>query len=57
MTQSELNRAIAEATGESVGTIAAMGFVVLTAGPVEREPLTVDWDEVDAQRQFLHPVA
>lgn len=57
MTQSELNRAVAAATGESVGTIAAMGFVPLTEGPVEREPLIVDWDDVDAQRQYQHPVA
>jgi hypothetical protein len=45
MTQRELNRAIARATGESVEMIDRMGF-----GPLdelsenELEPLTVDWD-------------
>ena len=53
MTQAELNRAVAQATGESVETIARMGFVPLTSVPVEREPLVVDWDEVDAQRVAL----
>ena len=50
MTQTELNRAVASATGETVSTIASMGFVPLTPFPVEREPLTVDWDELDAER-------
>ena len=48
MTQAELDRAVAEATGESVRTIAHHGFVLLTAGPVEREPRVIDWDELDA---------
>ena len=50
MTQRELNREVAQATGESVATIDQLGFVPLTHAPVEREPLTVDWDEVDEQR-------
>jgi hypothetical protein len=50
MTQSELNRAIARVTGESPATIAHMGFVPLTSVPLEREPLVVDWDELDSQR-------
>jgi hypothetical protein len=50
MTQSELNRAVARATGESLATIAHLGFVPLTSEPVEREPLVIDWDELDAQR-------
>jgi len=50
MTQADLNRAVAAATGETVGTIAEMGFVPLTATPVEREPLVVDWDELDVRR-------
>ena len=50
MTQAELNRAVASATGETVSTIAEMGFVPLMPFPVEREPLTVDWDELDAER-------
>jgi hypothetical protein len=47
MTQRELNRAVAHATGESMSTVASLGFVPLTVGPVEREPLVVDWDELD----------
>ena len=50
MTQAELNRAVSHATGETVGTISEMGFVPLTAVPVEREPLVVDWDELAASR-------
>ena len=55
MTQAELNRAVAAATGESVRTIAEMGFVPLTAVPVEKEPLVVDWDALDARRVGVLP--
>lgn len=47
MSQRDLNRAISEATGEDIATIAGMGFVELTPFPIEREPLTMDWDEHD----------
>jgi len=50
MTQRELNRAVAHATGESLSTISSLGFVPLTIGPVEREPLVLDWDELDEDR-------
>ena len=50
MSQAELNRQVARATGESVRTIAQQGFVPLTLKPVEREPLTVDWDVAQAER-------
>jgi len=55
MTQAELDQEVAQATGESVDTIAAMGFVPLMDVPCEsdRAPLTVDWDQVDAGRQFF----
>ena len=58
MTQAEMNREVATATGESVSTISNMGFVPLTPVPYERdhEPLTVDWDEVERRRPVLHPV-
>ena len=58
MTQQELDRAVAEATGESVATVAKMGFVPLTSRPIERErqPLMVDWDQADAQRPVLFPL-
>ena len=56
MRQAELNRAVAEATGESISTISSMGFVPLTDIPIEREPELVDWDEVDAGRNlYLYP--
>ena len=51
MTQAELNRAVARATGESTREIARRGFVLLTPIPVEREPLVVDWDRLDAERR------
>ena len=44
MSQRDLNRAIARATGEDISTITGMGFVELTPFPIEREPLMVDWD-------------
>jgi hypothetical protein len=50
MTQRELNRAVAHATGESLSTISNLGFVPLTIGPVERDPLVMDWDELDEDR-------
>ena len=55
MTQAELNRAVAAATGETVKTIAEMGFVPLTPTPIEQDPLVVDWDELDAQRVSVLP--
>ncbi len=58
MTQAEMNREVALATGESISTIAQMGFVPLTPVPYERdrEPLTVDWDDLADKRAVLHPV-
>ncbi len=58
MTQAELNREIASATGESMSTVRHMGFVPLTPVPYERDrdPLVVDWDEVEMSRAVLHPV-
>jgi len=54
MTQAELDRAIANKTGESEHTIAQRGFVLLRPLPVEpepeREPLIVDWDELERSR-------
>ena len=55
MTQAELNRAVARATGEEIRTIAHRGFVPLTPVPIEREPLAVDWDELDASRVSVVP--
>ena len=50
MTQRDLKRAIARATGEDIDTISRMGFVELQSVPFEREPQFVDWDDVDAGR-------
>ncbi len=55
MTQAELNRAVASATGESISTIARMGFVELTASPIEHEPQVVDWDELQSHRPGIFP--
>jgi hypothetical protein len=51
MKQADLNRAVAEATGETVSTIAERGFTLLTPTPIEREPLTIDWDTYDEERR------
>ena len=51
MNQADLNRAVAEATGETVATIAERGFTLLTRTPVEREPLVMDWDTYDEERR------
>ena len=57
MTQAELNREIARATGESVSTIARTGFVPLTETPYEAEPHGIDWDDADRSRGLsLQPV-
>ena len=58
MNQSQLNRAVARATGESPETINRMGFSVADPEsvhydpePSRRHPLVVDWDELDARRR------
>jgi hypothetical protein len=50
MTQAELNRAVARATGESVSLISSMGFVPVNDSPHEREPRTIDWDKAQQTR-------
>ncbi|MDH3718737.1 MAG: hypothetical protein OES79_11515 [Planctomycetota bacterium] len=60
MTQSEIDRAVARATGESVSTIKEFGFGISEpgiAGEAEpsRGPHVVNWDELDAQRVSLRP--
>ncbi len=51
MTQAELNRAVARATGETVQTIADRGFVPLEPALDDHEPLVIDWDELDQRRR------
>lgn len=51
MTQRELSRAVAQANGETVDRIVRIGFEALSpAIPEDRDPLTVDWDGLDADR-------
>jgi hypothetical protein len=40
MTQNELNRAVAEATGETVSEICSRGFSLLNLRPIGTEPAT-----------------
>jgi len=57
MTQRELNHAVADVTGESLKTIAGMGFSLIEPfdddpdGDAFRSPLVVDWDQIDSQRR------
>ncbi len=44
MTQHQLERELAIATGESMSTIRSRGFSLVELP--ELEPLTIDWDEV-----------
>jgi hypothetical protein len=48
MNQRELYRQISRATGESMQTIAGMGFVLEQNLEPEPQPQTIDWDEHDA---------
>jgi hypothetical protein len=55
MTQSQLTRAVARATGESIRTIHARGFGPVTNDFEEREPLVLDWDEMEASQFGVFP--
>ena len=57
MTQAELNRAVATATGETVYTISELGFSIadpevadFDPEPFDLDPQTIDWDELALQR-------
>lgn len=56
MHQSELNRSVARACGESVATIKRLGFMLADpereSGYSEDEfaPKVIDWDELEQQR-------
>ena len=52
MTQFQLNRAVARATGDCLSTIRRLGFSPLmsTTPEPEREPLVVDWEDLEQQR-------
>ena len=58
MTQSQINRAVALATGESARTIAELGFSLADPDVVDHDPepsdiedLIVDWDQLDRLRK------
>jgi hypothetical protein len=60
MNQSRLDRAVARATGETLGTISRLGFSIADPKSVNYDPepsrratQVVDWDELDARRQRL----
>ncbi len=57
MTQADLNRAVAQATGETVTTIKRLGFLLadpdelLDPEAEELGPHVIDWDELEQQPQ------
>ena len=59
MTQADLDRAVAQCTGESIAEIRSRGFTLTSADDAlfDPEPICpptyVDWDEVDAGRCSL----
>lgn len=53
MTQRELDREVAQATGESLSHVRRLGFSILIAP--EAPPQTVDWDALDEERLGLYP--
>ena len=53
MTQAELDRELADTTGESISTIRDRGFSLVVMP--NRNPLVVDWDQVQ-QREPLRYV-
>ena len=67
MTQAELDRAVARATGETVAEVGRRGFQPLSFDPVEPDPedYIIDWDQLELnrnvaaveQRQFRHRIA
>lgn len=56
MTQRDLNRAVARATGESVDTIEQMGFGPMDESAIDPEPNTIDWDAGDDARLAMRSV-
>ena len=53
MTQRDLDRQVARATGETMSTIRNLGFSLVEAP--EPEPRTVDWEELDENRVAILP--
>jgi hypothetical protein len=62
MTQRQINRAVARATGDSLATIARMGFGLVDPAtdqdawePADFGPNVIDWDEREKQRLSYLP--
>ena len=53
MTQAELEREVAEATGETLDTIRRRGFSLLDI--YDRPPRVVNWDALDERRVSYLP--
>ena len=54
MTQRELNRAVARATGETIDTVSRRGFTLQCGhAHAERNPLVLDWDRRQPRRLRL----
>ena len=51
MTQAEINRAVAKATGETTSTIAQRGFSIAHWIPSDTGIPPIDWDLQEAQRR------
>ena len=49
MSQGDLNRAVAAATGETVELISRQGFEFIDVSTIDRDPLIWDWDDSDAR--------
>ena len=56
MTQRDLNRAVANVTGETVDTIERMGFGPLTEVTDDFNPRIIDWDKADDSRLTMRSV-
>jgi hypothetical protein len=52
MTQRDLNRAVAQSTGETISEISRRGFVPIEDLARDSDPPII-WDELEAQR-FVH---
>jgi hypothetical protein len=61
MTQSQLERAVARATGESLSTVRSMGFNLFDPTATQEDldalprPQTVNWDRLDSNRPGYLP--
>jgi uroporphyrinogen-III synthase len=49
MTQADLNRVVAAATGETVDLISRQGFEFIEVPAIDRDPMIWDWDDADAR--------